>query len=117
LGKGQVRVREALDHIRQALPFRLRDIDSDNGSEFINAHLYRHCRAQQIQFPRGRPYKNDGHAHIEQKTWTHVRKLLGYVRYDSATAVKAINDLYEDVRLLQNPFLPSVKLVELGGCL
>ena len=34
------------------------------------------------------------------------------MRYDSATAVTAINDLYEDVRLLQNLFLPSVKLVE-----
>ena len=37
----------------------------------------------QIQFTRGRPYKKDDNAHIEQKNWTHVRKLLGYVRYDS----------------------------------
>jgi hypothetical protein len=111
LGKSQVRVQEAVERVRQALPFPLRGIDSDNGSEFINAHLYKYCRAQRIQFTRGRPYKKDDNAHIEQKNWTHVRKMLGYVRYDSEAAVAAINDLYADTRLLQNLFLPSVKLV------
>ena len=41
-----------------------------------------------------------------------MRKLLGYVRYDSPAALTAINALYEELRLLQNLFLPSVKLVE-----
>jgi hypothetical protein len=112
LGKSQVRVQAALAQMRTALPFGLRGIDSDNGSEFINAHLVRYCRTEGIQFTRGRPYKKDDNAHIEQKNWTHVRKLLGYVRYDTAPAVDAINDLYDDVRLLQNVFLPSVKLIE-----
>lgn len=39
LGKSQVRVQEALEVLRQQLPFALRGIDSDKGSEFINAHL------------------------------------------------------------------------------
>jgi hypothetical protein len=112
LGKSQVRVREALEDIRQQLPFPLCGIDSDNGSEFINDHLYRYCRDHKIQFTRGRPYKKDDNAHIEQKNWTHVRKLLGYVRYDSHVALTAINYLYgHELRLLQNLFLPSVKLV------
>lgn len=109
LGKSQVRVQEALDTLRQQLPFRLRGIDSDNGSEFINAHLLAYCRAHAVQFTRGRPYKKDDNAHIEQKNWTHVRKLMGYVRYDSA-ALTAMNAVYADLRLLQNLFLPSVKL-------
>jgi hypothetical protein len=71
-----------------------------------------YCQAQEIQFTRGRPYKKDDNAHIEQKNWTHVRKLLGYVRYDSPAALAAINDLYRhELRLFQNFFLPSVKLV------
>jgi hypothetical protein len=78
LGRGESRVQTALAEIRQALPFRLRGIDSDNGSEFINDHLYRYCQAHEIQFTRGRPYKKDDNAHIEQKNWTHVRKLVGY---------------------------------------
>ena len=70
LGRGEHRVQTALDEIRQALPFRLQGIDSDNGSEFINDHLYRYCQAQGIQFTRCRPYKKDDNAHIEQKNWT-----------------------------------------------
>jgi len=94
------------------LPFALRGIDSDNGSEFINNHLYRYCQTQEIQFTRGRPYKKDDNAHIEQKNWTHVRKLVGYLRYDTPAAVAALNDLYRhELRLFQNVFLPSVKLV------
>jgi len=112
MGKSQHHVQEALEAIRQVLPFRLRGIDSDNGSEFINHHLVRYCATHQIHFTRGRPYKKDDNAHIEQKNWTHVRKLLGYVRYDSAEALTAINAVYADLRLLQNLFLPSVKLVE-----
>ena len=111
LGKSQVRVQAALASIQGDLPFRLLGIDSDNGSEFINAHLLRYCRAEQIQFTRGRPYKKDDNAHIEQKNWTHVRKILGYVRYDTPEAVAAINDVYADLRLLQNLFLPCVKLI------
>src|SRR5512145_1272782 len=111
LGKSQDRVRAALEEIRRALPFRLRGIDSDNGSEFINGQLRRYCGRRRIQFTRGRPYKKDDNAHIEQKNWTHVRKVLGYDRYDSAPALRAINAVYADLRLLQNVFLPTVKLV------
>jgi hypothetical protein len=112
LGRSQVAVQAALEELRQALPFRLCGIDSDNGSEFINQHLWDYCQQQEIQFTRGRPYKKDDNAHIEQKNWTHVRKLLGYVRYDSAAAQAAIHALYRgELRLLQNFFLPSVKLI------
>ncbi len=111
LGKGQEGVRQALEEIRQALPFALRGIDSDNGSEFINDHLYRYCRSRAIQFTRGRPYKKDDNAHIEQKNWTHVRRLLGYMRYDSEAAQEAMNELYRnELCLFQNLFMPSVKL-------
>jgi hypothetical protein len=112
MGKGQERVRQALDAIAGTLPFPLRGIDSDNGSEFINDHLYRYCRRRGIQFTRGRPYKKDDNAHIEQKNWTHVRKLVGDVRYDSPAALEGLNALYADVRLFQNLWLPSVKLVK-----
>lgn len=112
LGKAQVRVQRGLDEIRRELPFELMGIDSDNGSEFINFHLVGYCREAGIQFTRGRPYKKDDNAHVEQKNWTHVRKLMGWVRYDTEAAVLAMNRLYRgDLLLLQNLFLPSVKLV------
>ncbi len=111
LGKSQVRVQQALEAMRQRLPFALLGIDTDNGSEFLNAHLVQYCRGLAIQFTRGRPYKKDDNAHIEQKNWTHVRKVVGYERYDTEAAVTALNTLYAELRLLQNLFLPTVKLV------
>lgn len=112
LGRGQTPVLQALDEMAQTLPFPLRGLDSDNGSEFINHHLFRYCQGYDIQFTRGRPYKKDDNAHIEQKNWTHVRKLLGWDRYDSRDALEAMNDLYRgELRLMMNLFQPSVKLV------
>lgn len=111
LGKGEVGVVAALDAMAQALPFTLKGLDSDNGSEFINWHLVRYCQRHRIQPFRSRPYKKDDNAHIEQKNWTHVRKLVGWDRYDTPAAVAALNDLYQnELRLYLNLFLPSVKL-------
>ncbi|MGD1101844.1 MAG: integrase [Terriglobia bacterium] len=113
LGKSQEAVRQALEAIRVALPFPLRGIDSDNGAEFIHDHLYRYTQGRAIQFTRGRPYKKDDNAPIEQKNWTHVRRILGYVRYDTEAARAAIDDLYgQELRLFQNLYLPSVKLAK-----
>ncbi len=112
LERSRAAVLRAFEEIEAALPFRLLGIDSDNGSEFINWHLGAWCAKRDIQFTRGRPYKKDDNAHVEQKNWTHVRKLLGWDRYDAPEAVEAINDLYgHELRLWLNLYLPSVKLV------
>jgi hypothetical protein len=77
MGKGQAGVLDAMKQIEQALPFKLLGTDSDNGSEFINYHIKAFCDQKQIQFTRGRPYKKDDNAHIEQKNWTHAAQNLG----------------------------------------
>jgi hypothetical protein len=113
LGKGQEGVRQALEEIQGGLPFDLLGLDSDNGSEFINWHLQGWCKQRKIPLTRGRPYKKDDNAHIEQKNWTQVRKLLGWERNDSPRAVEAMKDLYrQELRLGLNLYLPSVKLVK-----
>jgi len=113
LGKGETGVVHALDEIRLNLPFALRGIDSDNGSEFINYHLYDYCKAHAIQFTRGRPYRKNDNAHIEQKNWTHVRRIFGWDRYDTRDVLEAMNELYtQELRLMMNLYQPSVKLVE-----
>ncbi len=112
LGKGEAGVLAAFDDLAATLPFRLLGIDSDNGSEFINWHVGRWCARHGVQFTRSRPYKKDDNAHVEQKNWTHVRKLLLWDRYDTPQAVEAINDLYcNELRLWMNLFQPSVKLL------
>jgi hypothetical protein len=113
LGKGEAAIVEAMADIQTALPFPLRAIDSDGGGEFINYSLLRFCRERKMGFTRSRPYKKNDNAHIEQKNWTHVRKLLGYARFESPEALLAINDLYRnELRLFQNVFQPSVKLLK-----
>jgi hypothetical protein len=112
LGKGQAGVLAALKSIREELPFQLKGLDSDNGSEFVNHHLYAFCKQQKISLTRGRPYKKDDNAHIEQKNWTHVRRLVGWERIDSPAAVTELNELYRrEWRWMMNLFQPSVKLL------
>jgi len=111
MGRGESGVVEAIEEIRQSVPFRLQGIDSDNGSEFINHHLYGYCQRHRIQFTRGRPYKKDDNAHIEQKNWTHVRKIFGWDRYDTVPVLDAMNKLYRgELRRMMNLFQSSVKL-------
>ena len=103
---------QGIDEMAQALPFPLKGLDSDNGAEFVNWHVWRYCKRNKVQPFRGRPYKKDDNAHIEQKNWTHVRKLMGWDRYDSQEAVDAMNDLYRnELRLFLNLFMPSMKLL------
>ena len=68
---------EAIDDIGAVLPFRLAGIDSDNGSEFINHQLLAYCDDHHITFTRGRPYRKNDSAHVEQKNWAIVRHAVG----------------------------------------
>jgi hypothetical protein len=113
MGKGQVGIKLALENIAKRLPFPLKGIDPDNGSEFINWQLYNHCLANNIEFTRGRPYAKNDNAHIEQKNYTHVRKLMGYGRMDKEWQLKKMNDLYwSEQDFYKNFFLSNKKLVE-----
>ena len=110
-GKGQAAVVEALEQIRDRRPFPLLGLDSDNGSEFLNDHLLRWCRRQHLTFTRRRPYWKNDQAHVEQKNWSVVRKLIGYGRYESREALAALQAVYEPLRLWTNHWQPTLKLV------
>lgn len=113
MGKSQRAVNAAMEEIDKRLPFKLEGIDSDNGSEFINANLKRFADNRKISFTRSRPYKKNDNAHIEQKNHTHVRKIIGYLRLDTQEQLELLNDLYRnELRLYINFFQPSQKLVE-----
>lgn len=113
LGKAQKRIMDALDNIKNRLPFALLAIDPDNGSEFINWQLFNYCMAREVEFTRGRPYQKNDNAHVEQKNWTHVRKVFGYKRRETEYELNIMNDLYEnELRLYKNFFMPNVKLID-----
>jgi hypothetical protein len=113
--KGAHGVMEAVREMEQKLPFALLGFDCDNGSEFLNHHLWRYFarRKEPVQFTRSRPYHKNDNAHVEQKNWTHVRCLLGYDRLEKEELLGLINALYRDAwTLYHNHFCPSMKLKE-----
>jgi hypothetical protein len=113
-GKGETGVLEQIKNIEKTLPFPLLGFDCDNGSEFLNYHLFRHFteRKQPVQFTRSRAYHKQDNAHIEQKNWTHVRQWLGYQRLDNPTVIPLLNNLYsKEWKLFHNFFCPSMKLI------
>ena len=60
--KGATDVLRQVQDMEAHLPFVLWGIDVDNGSEFLNHHLYRYCHHHQprLELTRSRPaYKND----------------------------------------------------------
>jgi len=109
--KSQERVFEALKKLRENLPFPLRGIDSDNGSEFINHELEGYCRKEKITFTRSRPARKNDNCFVEQKNWSVVRRAVGYARYDTDEQLKLLNQLYQHLRLYTNFFMPSMKLI------
>lgn len=109
--KAQKWVFQALNLIRERLPFPLLGIDSDNDSAFINAELLRFCHANQITFTRSRAGKKNDNCYVEQKNWSVVRRVAGYSRFESEQELEIVNQLYDVLRLYQNFFQPSLKLI------
>jgi len=110
-GRGQDRVGAALHAVQSGLPFPLRDLHTDNGSEFLNSVVYPWCQRHAIRLTRGRPYRKNDQAYVEQKNWSVVRRLVGYDRFSSRAAFSAFERLYRLVRLWVNFFQPVRKLV------
>lgn len=115
-GKGEKNVVSAVKCIENALPFKLKGFDCDNGSEFLNWHLLRYLtgsRKISVNFTRSRAYHKNDNAHIENKNWTHIRQYLGYQRFDDPQLVDMLNNLYRsEWNLYFNFFIPSAKLIK-----
>jgi len=111
IGKGQRATLAALKLMRQRTPFDWLGLDADNGGEFINYFLWDYCNETKLEFTRSRANKKNDNAYVEQKNWTHVRKIFGYFRYDTSRELAIINDLYHnELRLYKNFFQPIMKL-------
>lgn len=113
MGKGERATVNRMDQIRKRIPFKMKGLDPDNGSEFINWHMYRYCKKNEITLTRSRPYHKNDNAHIEQKNWTAIRQLVGYSRFETEEQLEILNNLYaNEWRLYLNFFQPTMKLKE-----
>ncbi len=115
-GTTMLRVRQAVQRAGMALPFPLRELHTDNGSEFINRALYAWCQEHGIRFTRGRGYRKNDQAYVEQRNWLGVRRSVGYDRYSSQAAWQALQRLYALLRLQLNFVRPVRKLVGTRRC-
>jgi hypothetical protein len=105
------RVQAGVCRVRKRLPFPLREWHVDNGGEFLNHTLLGWCRQQQIRMTRGRGFRKNDQAYVEQRNWLAVRRIVGYDRYTSQAAYRTLQLLYEALRLQLNFFRPTRKLV------
>jgi hypothetical protein len=117
-GRSQTATKAGLDEIRKRLPFRVREIHPDNDTGLINNLLWKYCRKARIKMSRSRPYKKNDNAWVEQRNWTHVRKVVGYERMDTTGELRILRELYADLTVYKNFFQPVLKLkekVRVGG--
>ena len=119
MGKGHQRALTALDNCRKRTPFPWLEFHPDNGTNLLNFAVYAYAENEGLEFSRSRPYHKNDNCFIEQKNATHVRRVIGYLRYDSAAELNCLNDLFRnELRLYKNFFQPVIKLVSkkrIGG--
>jgi hypothetical protein len=117
LSKKSSEVRARVKDIEECLPFALKAIHTDSGSEFLNNNMInfanRNRNGKHIALTRSRPYRKNDNCFVEQKNYTHVRELFGYERIEDERLVKLMDEIYTNYwNPLQNFFLPNFKLKE-----
>jgi hypothetical protein len=113
LGRSYRVMEDAFLRILRRLPFPVRELHPDNGSEFFNAHLL-HFFGDQVKgahLSRSRPYHKNDNRFVEQKNSSLVRDYLGYDRLDTVAHVRALNQLYDWMWVYYNLFQPVLHLV------
>jgi IS30 family transposase len=95
LGRGQRAMEAAFKQVIERLPFAVKELHPDNGTEFFNDHLVRFWKEKVtgVSLSRSRPYQKNDNRHVEQKNVTLVRQYFGELRLDTAEQVAAGNAL------------------------
>jgi hypothetical protein len=113
LGRSALMMEAGFRRILSRLPFTLLELHPDNGSEFLNNHLWRFFRTQVpgLQFSRSRPWQKNDNRFVEQKNQSLVRAYLGFDRLDTGAHLALVNQLYDQMWLYYNFFQPVLHIV------
>ncbi len=108
LGRGQLAMERAFTQVLERLPFAVKELHPDNGTQFFNYHLVRFWkeRVSGVHLSRSRPYQKNDNRNVEQKNDTLVRHYFGELRLDTAEQIAAGTALYERMWLYYNLFQP-----------
>jgi len=113
LGRSQAAMVEGFERVQRRLPFPIRHLHPDNGSEFFNNHLIRYFGQEVtgLTLSRSRPFHKNDNRFVEQKNNTLVRAYFGYGRLDTPQQCVAVNALYDHLWVYYNLFQPVLHLI------
>jgi hypothetical protein len=114
LGRSQRAMEAGFRQILARMPFPIRELHPDNGSEFFNQHLVRFFgeALSGLTLTRSRPYHKNDNRFVEQKNATLVRAYLGHLRLETPEQVARLNALYDQMWIYYNLFQPVLHLAE-----
>jgi hypothetical protein len=112
LGRSQEAMEGGFRRIQARVPFAIKHLHPDNGSEFFNDHLVRYWgeTITGLTLSRSRPYHKNDNRFVEQKNDTLVRAYLGHERLDTPAQCDAVNALYDQLWVYYNLFQPVLHL-------
>ncbi len=93
--KGQRATQVSAQAIEDWLPFPLRGLHPDSGSEFLNHLLKGWTDARKIQLTRSRPNHKNDNMHVEERNGHVIRRTVGYVPLTCPEVVPVLNRLYD----------------------
>lgn len=113
LGRSQRAAEGGFRQILGRLPFPIRQLHPDNGSEFLNDHLVRFWGEQIVglKLSRSRPFHKNDNRFVEQKNDTLVRAYFGQERLDTLAQCEAMNAIYGQMWLYYNFYQPVLHLI------
>lgn len=93
------------------IPFPILEIHTDNGSEFLNAHMLNFWKERYtgIFLSRTRPYHSQDNRFVEHRNGALVRALIGHDRLDTAEQTNQLNQVYNVVWTYFNFFQPVMR--------
>ena len=113
LGRSQEAMVRGFRKVQERLPFPIKHLHPDNGSEFFNDHLIRYFgkKITGLRLSRSRPYHKNDNRFVEQKNSTLVRAYVGYDRLDNGAQCADLNTLYDQLWIYYNLFQPVMHMI------
>lgn len=114
LGRSYLVMADGFRRISTRLPYGVKEVHPDNGSEFLNDHVvtFWHTHPQRPALSRSRAWHKNDNRFVEQKNDSLVRAYLGHDRLDTVEQTCLLNHLYERMGLYYNLFQPVLRLSE-----
>lgn len=112
LGRSYRVMEDAFSYIFRRLPFAVRELHPDNGSEFFNAHLLRFWKTllPGLIISRSRPYHKNDNPFVEERNHFLIRSWIGYQRLDTVEQTKLLNRIHDRLWAYHNLFLPVLRV-------